>query len=68
MAFKVVSASIDLIKKEATIIAKDPSTAAGDTTIKVLFYYEPMIGEYPSSSARVIQEAKQILQQALSEI
>jgi hypothetical protein len=69
MPFKITSASVDLINKTATIVAKDPPTESAGATICMEFYFESNAGEDAGrTTMRVIQEAEQLLKQAANEI
>lgn len=68
MAYLVHEASVDLVKKEAHVIFRNPpSDLESGASISVSFEYQAVPAD-GLQSKRVVQEAVQVLSEALDEI
>jgi hypothetical protein len=68
MAFKVTSAMVDVINATANVVAIDQTPTGGPSKmVQISFPFHPPAAE-GQEKQRVIDEAKRVLQQALSEI
>ena len=67
MAFKIQNASVDLVAATANVVALDLSAEPKIKVVNVQFPFTPS-GDQGNERQEVVDAAKAVLQQALSEI